>query len=233
MPAQMISTSSRCSDLVGCDQAFPFGPLLDAAGDLPVAALHAMAEADRAHAAVLVAGPDVHRHRIRIVEEEGVGLAHGADVGADVEQGRNGALTVHDAASANGIADALVDAVLEGNVDIQLKGVEPALAHDRDHVVGVGDGFAAVGCGRDGGGQAVGVDVPLRQLHHHLQIAGVDVHKGEVGVSQPGHGENVVHQLAGEADRTGPDHCDFYRHGMVLRVVERTAHRLARVARRR
>ena len=116
---------------------------------------------------------------------------------------------------------------LRGDVDIQLEGGESALAHDRDHIVGVGDGCAAVGCGGDGGGQTVGVDVPLRQLHHHVQIAGVDIHKGEVGVGQLGHGENVVHQLAGEADRAGADHCDFDWHEIVLRVVEGAAQCLA------
>ena len=122
---------------------------------------------------------------------------------------------------ADRIADTLVDAVFERNVDVQLEGVETALAHDRDHIVGVGNRFPLVGRRRDGGGQTVGVNVPLRQLHHHLQISGVDIHKGKVGVGQFGHGQNVVHQLAGEANRTGPDHRNFYRHSRILQVGKR------------
>ena len=44
---------------VGRDAPLSFRPRLDAARDLPVSALHPVAQANRAHAAILIAGPDV------------------------------------------------------------------------------------------------------------------------------------------------------------------------------
>jgi len=70
--------------LLGAEQPLAPGPALDDARDLPVRALHAVAEADRGHAAVLIAGPGVHGHGVGVVEQEGVGLGDRADVAADV-----------------------------------------------------------------------------------------------------------------------------------------------------
>ena len=86
-------------------------PTLDATRDLPVAALDAVAQADGVHAAVLVAGPGIHGHRVAVVQEERIRAGQLADVAADVQQRGNGALAVHDAAGAERVADALIDAV--------------------------------------------------------------------------------------------------------------------------
>ena len=67
-------------------------------GDLPVAALHAVAQADGLHPAVVVGGPGEHRHRVGVVEQAAAGLRHLADVAADAEDHRDAALAVHDAA---------------------------------------------------------------------------------------------------------------------------------------
>ena len=73
------------------DEPLALRPAVDAVGDLPVSALHAVAETDGAHAAVLVAGPGVHRHGVGVVEEEGAGFGDLADVLAEVEQLGDGA----------------------------------------------------------------------------------------------------------------------------------------------
>ncbi len=39
-----------------------------------------------------------------------------------------------------------------------------------------------------------------------VTINGIDIHKDKVAVGQFGHGQNVVHQLAGEADGAGEQH---------------------------
>ena len=131
---------------------------------------------------------------------------------ADVEQRRDGALCIHDAAGAERIADALVDAVFERDVDVGLKGLQPTLADRADDVVGVGNGLAAVGGRRHCRRQIVGGDVAPAQLRDHVQVVLGNVHQGEGGVRQFRHGQNVVHQPAREADRTGADHGDFDRH---------------------
>ena len=199
--------------LVGTDQPFLLRPQLDAAGDLPVRALHAVAQADGLHAAVLVAGPGVHRHRVRVVQEEGVRLGDLADVLAEVEQFEDGALRVHDAAGAERVAHALIHAVLQRDVDVELERLQPALADRGDDVVAVGDGLAAVH-GRDElGGHAAGFQIAAAQLAHHVQVALGNVHEGEDGIGELRHGDDVAHQAAGEADGSGADHGDFDWHG--------------------
>ncbi len=82
------------------------------------AVLHAVAETDGIDPAVFERGPGVHRHGVGVVEEQRARLGDFADVLAEVEDDRNVALAVEDAAGADGIADALVDAVLQRNVDV-------------------------------------------------------------------------------------------------------------------
>ncbi len=107
-------------------------------------ALHAVAQADRLHAAVLVAGPGIHRHRVGVVQEQRAGFGHLADILAEVEQFGDGPRGIHDAARAEGIAHALVDAVFQGDIDIMLEGFQPALANGADDVIALGNGCAAV-----------------------------------------------------------------------------------------
>jgi hypothetical protein len=80
--------------------------------DLVPAALDAVAEADRPDAAELDGGPRVHGVRVRVVQEQGVGPGDRANVPAEVEYARDIALSVHDAAGAEGVSDALVHAIL-------------------------------------------------------------------------------------------------------------------------
>src|SRR5690606_2799938 len=75
---------------VRADQPLLLGPMFNAAGDLPVAALHAMTEANGGYAAIFVAGPDVHRHGVGVVEEKRVGLGDFTNVLADVQQRGDG-----------------------------------------------------------------------------------------------------------------------------------------------
>ena len=158
----------------------------DAVGDLPVRALHAVAQADRLHAAVLVAGPGVHRHRVGVVQEQRARFGDLADVLAEVEQRGDGALGVHDAARAERIAHALVDAVLQRDIDIELEGFQPALADHADHVIAVRDGRAAVEGREDLRRQPVGLDIALAQLGDHIQVALRDIREGKGGIASSG-----------------------------------------------
>lgn len=197
---------------VGGELAGGFGPLLDCAGDLPVGALDTVTEADGFDFAVGVAGPGVHGHGVGVVEEQRVGLGELFDVAAEIQERGDGALGVHDASGAEGVTDALVDAVFEGDVDIRGEGFETALADHAEDVVGIGDGLAAVGGGVDDGGELVCVDIALAQLGDHLEIVRIEIGEGEGGVAEFGHGEDVTHQATGESDGACADHCDFDCH---------------------
>ena len=107
-----------------------FRPHFDNIFDLPVCALDPVAQADGSHAAVLVAGPRVHRHWIGVVQQQRLRLRHFFDVFAEVQHRRNAALGIQQAARAERVPDALVHAVLQRNVNIGLKRFQTALTND-------------------------------------------------------------------------------------------------------
>src|ERR1700730_1535320 len=71
---------------VGWQEPFTLCPVFDHAGNLPVRSLDTMTEANSGHATVFIAGPDIHSHRIGIVEQEHIWLGDLADIAAKVEQ---------------------------------------------------------------------------------------------------------------------------------------------------
>src|SRR5690606_24681191 len=93
--------------------------------DLAGAVLHPVAEAHHVDAAIEIGRPGIHRHGIGIVEEQCTGLGDLPDVLAEIEDDRDVALAIEDAAGADRVADALVDTVFERNVDVGGESLEP------------------------------------------------------------------------------------------------------------
>ena len=87
-------------------------------GDLLAAMLDAVAETDGIDLAVVDRRPGVHRHRVGVVQELRARLGDLADVVAEIEDDRDVALAVEDAAGADRVADALVDAIFQRDVDV-------------------------------------------------------------------------------------------------------------------
>ena len=183
------------------------------ARDLCVTALHAVAEADRLHAAVLVRRPRHHGAGVGIGQENASGRGDLADVPAEIEDLRDPALTVHDAARREGIADALVHAVAQGDLDILLERLEHPDAHGVDDVFRAAEGLPAVEGRMDLNIQAVLVDVPLAEAVHHVEVLRVDVHEGHLDVVKFRDGEQVGEQAAGEAHAARADERDLEGHG--------------------
>ncbi|KKK68760.1 hypothetical protein LCGC14_2940830, partial [marine sediment metagenome] len=71
----------------------------------------------------------------------------------------------HDPARAQRIAHALVDAVLQRDIDVELEGLQPADPRAVDDIVGAFQRLAAVSGGRDGCRQLIG----LKRLNHEVQ----------------------------------------------------------------
>src|SRR6187551_2710912 len=116
--------------------------------------LDPVAQADRIDLAVFDCRPCVHGHRIRVVQEFGAGFGDLAYVLAEVEYHRDVALAVEYASGADGIADALVDAVFQRDANIVGVCSEPADANAAYDVAGAFDRLPAIGGRRDPGGQA-------------------------------------------------------------------------------
>ena len=80
--------------------------------------------------------------RIGVVEEESVLSGHFTDIFTECQNLGNITLATHDTAGAEGIAHALVDAVFQRNIDVELECVEPADPARIQRVVGAFEGAA-------------------------------------------------------------------------------------------
>src|SRR5690606_27540408 len=125
-----------------------------------------------------IGGPGVHGHGVGIVEEQRARLGDLAYILAEIQDHRDVALAVEDAAGADSVAHALVDAVFERNVDIGGEGFEPAHPHAAHDVARARERLAAVGGGGHPGGQPVDRNDGLDDLPHHVEIVRVDVGEG-------------------------------------------------------
>ena len=177
--------------------------------DLVAAVLDAMAEPDGVDLAVFERRPGVHRHRVGVVEEARPGGRHLADVLAEVQDDRDVALAVEDAARADRVADALVDAVFERDADVIGIGLEAADADAADDVVRALERLAAIGGRGDGGGQPVGLDHAVEHLPDHRKAVLADVGQCELGVAQLRDRHDVGEQASGEADAPGANDGDL------------------------
>jgi hypothetical protein len=170
--------------------------------------------------------PDVHRHRVGVVEQPGVraDLEHVA--GQVTEEGEGAQATEH-AADAEGVRDRLPDAEPFRDVEVGERGRVPADRHGVDHEVRAVERGAAVGArdhlGRravlpDGGpGDRLGQGEPTR----------VEVVQHDPGGGQGGFRQQVAEQLPGELDRAGADETD-HRAGRQMRGGHRRiVHRLS------
>jgi len=203
-------------------------------GDLAPSTLHAVAEADGVDAFTAVEGverrPRVHGHGVGVVQEErAAGRIAIAELGHVLLEGEdlgNVPLPVHDAPGAEGVPDALVDPVAERDLDVGGKGLEPADARAVHDVAGAVEGPAPLECADQLGRQVVGRDLLLENPVDTLEVPLVDVVKGDLQRLRPelGHEQEILDELAGEADAAGPDECDAKGHGCSV-TLKRNASR--------
>ena len=150
-------------------------------GNLPMSALNAMAKADRPHAAILIACPSQHRHRIRIVQQQHIRLGHLADILANIHHLGDAPLAVHDAAGTKRIADALIDAVFQRNVDIVLEASRPPIRESSNTYLASLQRFPAIGCRIESRMvKPVLINIPLAQPGHHIQVMRINIRKSNL-----------------------------------------------------
>jgi hypothetical protein len=179
----------------------------------------AVAEADRADVGGDDGGPpDVHRHRVGVVEQQRVGaeLAH---VGREGRQCGERAQRPKDPADAGRVADRLAQAVARRQLEV---GDRRRDAADLDHIddeVSAVEGFAPVEGRADRGSRAE----PFVQLSRcalgHGEPGGVDVVQGQFDALQFGKAEQVGDELAGEDDASRADEGDPCHPSIILRTA--------------
>ena len=197
MPEQMNS-SSRLS--LGAEHL----------GDLLAAVLDAVAEADGIDLAVFDRRPGVHRHRVGVVQEARAALRDLADVPAEIEDDRDVALAVENAAGADRVADALVDAVFQRDADVVGVRLEAADAHAADDVVRAFQRLPAVGGRGDRGRQAVGLDHRGRaSAGSSTRLCSLMSVSANSASCSSGTRDDVGDQPLGEADAAGADDGDL------------------------
>ncbi len=196
------------------DKALALGPHLHAFGDFPMGTLHPVTQAKGFHPAIFIAGPGVHRHGIGVIQEQRPRFGHFADIFADTKQLGDRALGIHDPAGADGIAHALVDAIFQRDIDIQLESFQAALADHANHIIAILDSLPPVGGADNLSRQAVGLDVALAELGNHIQVHRVDIHEGEGRIGEFGDGQDIMHQAAREANRASANHGNFQWHAI-------------------
>ena len=184
-------------------------PIVNAFGNLVLCALNAVTEANGANASIFVSRPCQHTHRVGVVQKECVRLCHIPDITANVQNGGNPSLAVHDSAGAKGVTYTLIDSVFEGNIDVCGECIQATLPDGANDVVRILEGFASVGCCGNGCGDAICQDVPLHELMHHREIVLIDVHQGKVCGSQLRDGQNIGDQATGKANRPSTYHRNF------------------------
>ena len=188
-------------------------------GNLGMAVLHAVAQAQGGHAAVLVAGPGHHGVGVGIVEHDAAGQRHLADVLAEIQHGRDAALAVHDAADAQRIAHALIHAVLERNFHVRFKALEHADAHAVDDILRISESLAPVERGLNADIQSVGLDIALAQLRDHAQVVGIDIGESHLNIPEFRNGEQIGEQPARKSDASRANESDLKRHSNTSRVI--------------
>ena len=158
----------------------------------------------------MIRGPSIHGIGVGVVEEPAVGRGDLSDVPAKLQNDWDIALSIHDAASAEGIADALVDPIPERDVNISLKGLEATDSYHGEDVFGSLNGLAPIGSCDYPGRQPGRLDIAPTQLVHHIEIALVDVGERELDVSELGDAEDVAYDTPGESDAASSDYADSH-----------------------
>src|SRR5919201_1158486 len=162
---------------------------VEVAGELSGRSLHAVAQADDGEVRASQRGKGQDRHRVRVVEDDRL-RRDALDVADDVEPRRAGAQGLEDSSWADGVADALVDAVAQRDVVVEAHVPEPGDLDRVYDVVGPFENVQTVGRGFAPPALSLQLDQTLGDAPGQLEAGGVDVDEGEYAFVQAFDGED-------------------------------------------
>ncbi len=197
----VIDAGHAVADLVGGQ--------VEVVGDLGDGVLHRVAEADLPEPReALGQRPGVDRHRVDVLQERRLAAELGHVLRGGPEMG-HGAQGPHDAAHAQRVADGLAPTVRPGDLEVDHRR-GPIAAHldGGDDEIGAGERSPAVGRRLDAGGAARPHHRLARDEGRFFEAGLVDVHQGEGGALEDGHGQHVAHDVLHEDRGARADDCD-------------------------
>ena len=165
---------------------------------------------------VFIAGPGGHGVGVGVVQQQGAGLRHFADVFAESQKFSDGALSVHDAPGAERIAHTLVHAVFQRDVHVGFKALQAADPYAVDNVSGAPEGLPAVQRGLDFGRNPICLQIALAEQGNLFQIVSVDIGKGDINAAEFGNGHDVRKEGPGEDEAARADNGQFKTHSLIL-----------------
>ncbi|MNU61141.1 hypothetical protein D3C71_503450 [compost metagenome] len=190
-------------------------------GDLFRAMLHAMAEADRIHLAIFDGRPGIHGHGVGIVQEFCAGCRDFANILAEIQNDRNVALAIKNAAGADGVTDALVDPVFQRDTDVVRIGFQTADPHTAYDVFRTLKRATAVGMRRHFHRKTVGLHDLVEDRPDHIQIVLADIRQRDFDVAKLRHAQEIGEQFFRETDAACANNSDFETHNATS-VANRT-----------
>lgn len=150
-----------------------------------------VAQADGFDPAVFIACPGGHGVGIGVIKHNCPRLRHFPDILTEIQHFSDNALSVHDAAGAEGIAHTLIHTVFQRNVHIHFKSGQAPDADAVDNISGAAEGFPSVCCGLNGNRDIVAVQIPLAQTGYLIQIVRIDIRKGHLNVMKFRYGHDI------------------------------------------
>ncbi len=181
-------------------------------GNLFATMLDAMAEPDRIDLAVIDRRPGIHHHGVGIVEELRTRFSDLTDVLAEIQDDRDVALAVQNAARADRIAHALVDTIFQGDayiVGISLKTTDTDAGHD---IASALNSLAAVRRRADADFQTIGLFYRGQNFFNKGEIVLGRIRQRKLDAFEFRHFQNVREKLAREFDATRANDGDLETH---------------------
>ncbi len=183
------------------------------AAELRGGVLNGVAQPDGADRAGFGDGPAQHRHRVDVLEEQGV-RAELLHVAADVEQHRDRPQAAHDPADSERVGDRLTDPVALGDDEVDhRRRMQAADLKAGDDVVRAVERDAPVGGRLHAGACPADLGDPASHHLRGLKALGIDVHQRQRGpVRECGKAQQIADQVARENRRARTDDRDLRGH---------------------
>lgn len=153
-------------------------------------------------------GPTIGRHRIYMVQQQGV-RSQFIHLRRQFQEHRNGAERAEDTARSQGVTDTLLDAISSRNLNVVFVGFQAALLEGCDDVVGISNCLCAIGGSLNTRGQLPFVHDGLNNSLGLFQSLRIDIHEHDGAILQSRRQENVVTKIMSKDKAASPDERDF------------------------